>query len=81
MVDLQFSSVFDIAELPEPVHEEADTRACRTDHLGERFLTDLDGDRLALRLVAGLPQQEKDAGQTLFAGIEQMVDEVHSPKK
>src|SRR5678815_4064332 len=37
-VNLQAAVVFDESELPKLVHEKVHARACRTHHLGERFL-------------------------------------------
>ena len=75
-VDLQSPVVFDEAELPELVHEKTHTWPGRPDHLRKRLLADLRGDLLRLSFLAEICQQEKDAGQALFAGIEQVVDEV-----
>jgi hypothetical protein len=41
IMDFQFSVVFDKAQFAEFVHEKADARSCRADHLSQRFLTDL----------------------------------------
>ena len=43
-VDLQPAVVLDEAQLAELVHEEADARAGRADHLRQRFLADLGDD-------------------------------------
>src|SRR4051812_17067938 len=44
-VDLQSpfraTGVMNEAQLPESIHEEADTRTSRSNHLGQRFLADL----------------------------------------
>src|SRR5215212_3456298 len=45
-VDLDLAVVVDVSLLPELVHEEADARSGGADHLGQRFLTEVDRDRL-----------------------------------
>src|ERR1700730_15013091 len=75
-VDFQVAVVVDEAQLPEFVHELADARACRADDLGQRLLAD--GGRNGLRpaILAEIRQEEQRAGQALFAGVEELVDEV-----
>src|SRR5882757_8865553 len=68
--------VVDKSQPSELVHKRADTRARRTDHLGQRFLADGWDDGLDLALLAEVRQQQKKARQALFAGIEQLVDHV-----
>ena len=45
-MDLQVTVVLDEAQLPELVHEVADTRARSTDDLGQRFLAERRRNRL-----------------------------------
>ncbi len=75
-MDLHFPVVFNEAEIPEFVHEKANPRTGRPDHLRERLLTDFCGYRLRLSFLAEIRQQEKNAGNALFAGIEQLVHKV-----
>ena len=75
-VDLQRPVVFDEAKLPELVHEEADARPRRPNHLGKRLLTDPCGNGLRLPLLAEIREQQERARQALFTRIEQVVHEV-----
>src|SRR6185437_13274870 len=58
------------------VHEEADPRAGGSHHLRQGFLTDLWKYTFLYPFFAKTRQHEKDAGQTLFAGIEQLVNQI-----
>jgi hypothetical protein len=60
-VDLQPTIVFDEAELPEFVHEEADARPGRPYHFRERPLAYFRDDRLRPSLFAEISQQQKGA--------------------
>jgi hypothetical protein len=55
-VDLQVTVVVDEAQLPELVHEMADTRARSADDLGQRFLADRRRNRLRPALLAEVRQ-------------------------
>src|SRR5665213_2549424 len=68
--------VVDKAQLPELVHEMTDPRACRADDLGQRVLADPGRDRLRSAFLAEIGQHEEGSGQALFAGVEQLVDQV-----
>ena len=68
--------VIDEAELPELVHEVIDARPRRADHLRQVFLVDPGNDGLGLALPAEARQQQKNPGQPLFAGVEELVDEI-----
>ena len=60
-VDLQGSlgaaGVVDEAQLPEAVHEEADSRTRGADHFSERFLTDLRDNGFRNPFLAEMSQQ------------------------
>ncbi len=56
-------------QLAELIHKETDARASRTDHLGQRFLTNLRNDRLRLALLPKVGQQQQRPRQPLLAGI------------
>src|ERR1700730_13782214 len=73
---LDVSVVFNKSQVPEFVHERVDAATCRSDHLGQSFLADLGNDELRFARLAELRQQQKDAGQTFFARIEQLIGEV-----
>src|SRR5579872_4249012 len=64
------------AELPEPVHKEADTRTSRADHLSQRFLADLGNYSFGNAFLTKVSEQEQHAGQTFFARVEKLVDKV-----
>ena len=75
-MDLDLSIVADEAQFAEFVHEETHAGSGRADHLSQRFLTDMgiDGGRVAF--LAEIRQQEKKSCETLFARIEQLVDQL-----
>src|SRR5438445_4047334 len=79
-VDLQSavfpSGIVNKAQFPEPVHEKTDPRTGSTDHLREGFLTDLGNHGLRNSFLSKMSQHKKDAGQTLFTGIKQLVDQI-----
>jgi len=74
-VDVQVFSdvVLDKAELPEPVHEKADTRTSCSHHLCQRFLTEPRNGHLGHFFRTEVCHQQKNAGQ---AGIEELVDKI-----
>src|ERR1700730_6758037 len=76
IMDLDFSVVFDEAQFAEFVHEEAHARPGRANHLRQRFLTERSHDRLRLPFLAEICKQKKKSGETLFARIKQLVDQV-----
>jgi hypothetical protein len=75
-VDLKVAVVIDEAQFPEFVHEETDTRPGRADHLGERLLADLGRDRLRPAFLGEIREEKKRPRQALFAGVEQLIDQV-----
>jgi len=76
LVDPDAAVVFNEAQLAEPVHEKAHARAGSADHLREGFLRDLGNQYVLLARLAEFRHQQKDARQTLFAGIEELIDEI-----
>ena len=54
---LDSAGIVDEAQFPEPVHEEADSRAGGSHHFGQSFLADLWDDRLRNTLLAEMSQQ------------------------
>ena len=56
-VDLKLAVVANEAQLPEPVHEEIDSRARRSHHLCQRLLTDLGDRNFGLSVLAEMSQQ------------------------
>src|SRR6202047_2431888 len=75
-MDLDFSVVFDKTQFAESVHEKAHTRSGRANHLRQRFLTERSHDRLRSAFLAEICKQKKKSGETLFARIKQLVDQV-----
>src|SRR5258708_22619155 len=75
-MDLQLTIVIDQAELSEFVHKLTDTRPGRADHLRERLLANLGQDRLRRTFLAEIREEQKCPCQTLFAGVEQLIDQV-----
>ena len=63
-------------QLPELVHEKADTWPRRPDDFRQCLLADLHGDRLGAAFLAEIRQQEQRARQALLARVEEMVGEV-----
>ena len=77
-VDGQAAVVTDEAELLELVHEEIHPRAGGSNHLRQRFLSDSRHDALHFAFLAEVSQQQEDPGQTPFAGVEELIDEIAS---
>jgi hypothetical protein len=73
-MDLQVAVVVDEAQPPELVHEGVNARTGRADDLRQRLLADLRGDRLRLVLLAEVGEEEKRAGQALFARTARTLD-------
>ena len=66
--------VVDEAQFPEPVHEETHPRAGCADHFCKRLLADLGDYNVGNAFLAKMSEQEQDPGQSLFAGIEELVN-------
>src|ERR1700722_4847751 len=79
-VDLQSAfgaaGVVDEAQLAEPVHEEADAGSGCADHFSQSLLTDLGDYGFWNAVFAEMSEQQKDAGQPLFAGVEKLIDQI-----
>jgi hypothetical protein len=58
------------------VHEKTYAGSDGADHLCKRLLADFRDDRFRLALLAKVRQQQERPGKTLFARIEQLIDEV-----
>ena len=76
VVDLQAAVVVDEPELAKLVHEEVDPRACRANHLGQDFLRDFRKGAVSRLRFTVTREQQKRARKALFAGIEQLIDQV-----
>ena len=68
--------VFDEAQLPEFVHEKADSRARRANDLGQGLLADPMRNRLRPTFLAEIRQEEQRPRQPLFARIEELIDQI-----
>jgi len=67
-------AVIDKAQLSEPVHEKANSGPGCAYHIGESLLTDPGDDHLRHAFLAEMSQQEQNPSESLFAGIEELVD-------
>ena len=68
--------VLDETELPEFVHEKIDSGACGPNHFRQHLLRHIRNHFLRLVLLAILSEQQKSAGQPLFAGIKELIDQI-----
>ena len=75
-MDFDLSVVADETKLAEFVHEKADPRSSRPDHFSQGFLTNIRTDQRRIAFLAEVGQQKKQPGKTLFARIEQLVDQI-----
>jgi hypothetical protein len=75
-MDFQLSVVFNKAQFAKFVHEKADARSGRADHLRQRFLAEFSHDRLRPAVLAEIRQEKEKPGEALFARIEQLIDQV-----
>src|SRR5690606_2940236 len=62
-VNFKMTIVINEAHVPELVHEMADARSRRADHLGKCLLTDLGDDRFRFALFAEIRQQQQKPRQ------------------
>jgi hypothetical protein len=75
-MNLDAAVVFDETEFVKAVHEEADARPGRSNHLCQSFLRDLWNQRFRFSWLAKLRQQQEDPRQTLFAGVEELINKI-----
>ena len=68
--------VVDEAKIAELVHEFVDSRTGGAHHLGQGFLADFGNRRFRLIHLPITGHQQQQAGKPLFAGVEQLVDQV-----
>src|ERR1044072_3475741 len=73
---LEFAVVLDESELAELVQEVVDARSCCADACSHHFLSNRCYDRTHLGFLANLSQHDEQASQSLFAGIEQLIDQI-----
>src|SRR5580704_2993139 len=72
----ELASIVNEAQLAEPIHEEADSRAGSADDLCQCLLADLRNHWLRFALFPEVGQQKQHPRQSLFAGIEELVDQI-----
>jgi len=70
------SVIINESQFPKPVHEEAHPRASCTHHLCQRLLTDSGNSNFVLALFAEVSEQCEHPGKSLFAGIEELVNQI-----
>ena len=63
------SGVVDETHFAEPVHEKTYPRTSRSHHGSQSFLADLRDDSFRNPFFAEVSEQDKNAGQSLLAGI------------
>jgi hypothetical protein len=75
-IDVQAAVVFDETEFPEFVHEKIYPGPRCADHFRKRFLGNSGQHRVDCILLAVTGEQEKRAGEPLFARIEKLIHQV-----
>src|SRR5580704_3485508 len=75
-VNFEGAVVFDKAKAPELVHEKADSRTGRADHLRQHFLIDPGNYLLRLSVFSEIGQQEECSRKSFFAGVEELVYQI-----
>ena len=75
-VNLDLAVVVDVPLFPEFVHEKTYPGTRGADHFRQRLLTEGDRDRLFAVLLAEIRQQQKQAREPPFAGVEELVDQI-----
>ncbi len=68
--------IFDVTELTEPVHEDADAGPLSSDHLGKSLLGDWRNESLRFPRFAVFGHQQEYSSQASLAGVEQLVDQI-----
>src|SRR4029077_14649060 len=79
-VDLQSAldpaGVLNETQFSESVHEEAYSRTRGSNHVCKRFLAYFGNNSLGHTFLAEMSQQQENAGQPLFTGIKQLVNQI-----
>src|ERR1035441_5905400 len=76
LVNLDVPVVLNKPEFAKAVHEETDAGASGADHLRQGLLRDLGNVLFSLAWLAEFRHQQKNPRQTLFTGIEKLIDQV-----
>jgi len=75
-VNLQSPVGANETQFPEPIHNETDSRAGCSEHFGQCLLADFGSVGFGFALISMVCDQQKRAGQPLFAGVEKLIDQV-----
>jgi hypothetical protein len=68
--------VLNETHLPEPIHEETDSRPGGTDHFCESLLTHFRNERYGFRFLTKVGHQQKEPGKAFLTGVEEVIDKV-----
>jgi len=73
---LDATVVTDKTERTKAIHKEADAGPRRADHIRQSFLSNRRNEGFRFAGLAEFRHQEEDPRQTLFAGVEQLIDKI-----
>jgi len=76
LIHLDAAVVTDKPELAKAIHKKSDVRPCGADHLRQRFLRNGGYEGVPFSRLSELGHQKENPRQTLFAGIEELIDEI-----
>ena len=76
LIHLDAAVVTDKPELAKAIHKKSDVRPCGADHLRQRFLRDGGDEGVPFSRLAKFGHQKENPRQALFAGIEELIDEI-----
>ena len=75
-MDSHLAVVVNEAQFAEFIHKRVHPRSRSTDHSGKRALTDICHERFRALPLGKICHQEKRPGETFFAGIKKLIDQV-----
>jgi hypothetical protein len=75
-VYLNGAVILDKPKFAEAIHKEVDARAGGANHFRQHFLAYFGDDGIRSLFLAKVGEQQKDPGETFFAGIEKLIDQV-----
>jgi hypothetical protein len=75
-MDLNVAVIFNKAQLPKLVHEEAHARPRGADHLRQRLLADFRQNGFGLAFLPEICKKQEGSRQPLLAGVEQLIDQI-----
>ncbi len=79
VVNATIAVIFDKSQFFEAIHKEANSGSGCANHLRLNFLADLWNHCLGLAFFAKQGEQQQNPRQSLFAGIEKLIDQVSVP--